>query len=825
MDILTETLHYIGQNKKDTKVIQIGAMDGISFDDFRGYLDMYSWEAILVEPIPHLFEELKENFKDRDNYTFVQAAITNTNGTVEMLTIPVESIKKEDLHPGYKGMSTLYPPKNGFGSDYQRDIDVQNNFGVTVKVPSMTLDSLMKKYHVRDFDIFVCDAEGYDWEILQQLDLSKYKPKVIFIEYNTLTEEDQLAAHSHLRENGYQSFDNGKDLSAIRDDIYEIVLEGQSSDEDLDSKNEEIEKEDLDSKNEEIEKEDLTVVTGLWNINRDILEGLPARSWDHYIESFQQLLDIPQNMFIYIPKEYEYLVWEKRKKSNTYVKTYELSDIRRIFKPHWDKCQEIRTSDEWINITGKHGWLTKSPQCLLEWYNPIVMSKMPMLNDATIWNPFDTNHFMWIDAGITNTVWHRHLVQGNALSKIVPYLDSFLFLSYPYQPIDEVHGFKSDEMEKITEQKIEYVCRGGLFGGSKEFINEANGLYYSLLDRTLNDGLMGTEECIFTIMSYLHPDVYKRYALDIDGAILKFIKSLLNDNVTLEKVKNIRSLDHVPKKRVSVSGKKMSVYMLSFNFPQQVESTIKTWLKHPKWITDTRNILIDNSTNEKAIKKNKELCEKYNFEHIVTNENLGINGGRFLAAKHFQESDSDYYLFLEDDMEICSPSDNGFCRNGFRKYIPDLYSKVLKIMEGDDIDFLKLSFTEVYMDNNIQVSWYNVPQHIRTKRWPHYDQLPITGIDDNCPRTKFDTIEVMDGLSYIKGEIYYANWPMIVGKKGNQKMFLDITWTYPYEQTWMSQMYQDTIGGKLKPAILLASPINHNRIVYYKPEERKENAG
>jgi len=123
------------------------------------------------------------------------------------------------------------------------------------------------------------------------------------------------------------------------------------------------------------------------------------------------------------------------------------------------------------------------------------------------------------------------------------------------------------------------------------------------------------------------------------------------------------------------------------------------------------------------------------------------------------------------------------------------------------------------------VSWYNVPQHIRTKRWPHYDQLPITGIDDNCPRTKFDTIEVMDGLSYIKGEIYYANWPMIVGKKGNQKMFLDITWTYPYEQTWMSQMYQDTIGGKLKPAILLASPINHNRIVYYKPEERKENAG
>ena len=64
---------------------------------------------------------------------------------------------------------------------------------------------------------------------------------------------------------------------------------------------------------------------------------------------------------------------------------------------------------------------------------------------------------------------------------------------------------------------------------------------------------------------------------------------------------------------------------------------------------------------------------------------------------------------------------------------------------------------------------------------------------------------------------------MIVGKAGNQKMFLDTEWAHPYEQTWMSYMFQETIKGNLKPAILLASPIKHDRIIYYEAHERREN--
>ena len=143
----------------------------------------------------------------------------------------------------------------------------------------------------------------------------------------------------------------------------------------------------------------MTIVTGLWNIDR------VGRDFTHYIESFSRFLDIPQNLFIYIPAEYEHLVWEKRRKENTFVKIYELEDLKRMYQPFWDNTQKIRTDDTWLKQTG---WLQNSPQAVNEWYNPIVQSKMFLLNDVTIWNPFDTDYFFWLDAGITNTVPHGH---------------------------------------------------------------------------------------------------------------------------------------------------------------------------------------------------------------------------------------------------------------------------------------------------------------------------------------------------------------------------------------------------------------------------------
>lgn len=562
---------------------------------------------------------------------------------------------------------------------------------------------------------------------------------------------------------------------------------------------------------------DLTIVTGLWDIGR--LE----RDFDHYIQHFNNVLDIDVNLFIYIPSKYEHLVWAKRKKHNTYVKIYELENIKNdIYSPHWDKTQSIRTNPNWFNQTGESGWLKNSPQASLEWYNPIVQSKMFFLHSASLWNPFNTNYFLWLDAGITNTVYEKYFTEHKCLDKIIPHLNTFLFLSYPYEATNEIHGFDFKTINRYARETVKYVCRGGLFGGHKDFINTASSTYYHLLENTMNEGYMGTEESLFSIMAHVEPHIYRRYSLDDNGLIVKFIQALLDDTVELE---NKGSRAHVlPKGKYNSNTDKTSLYMLTFNFPEQIEHTLKTWeANSPDWLSKPRKILIDNSTNADALITNKELADKWGFEHITREGNTGINGGRLFAAEHFDESDSDYYFFFEDDMGFNSASNTGFCRNGFRNYVPDLYKQVHEIMAKEEFDFLKLSFTEVYMDNNIQVSWYNIPQTLRTHLWPDYDQLPISGLDPHSPRTTFDKINNYNGLSYISGEIYYANWPMIVSKAGNKKMFLDTKWEHPYEQTWMSYMFQETLRKNIKPAVLLASPVWHNRIVYYKPEERREN--
>jgi hypothetical protein len=565
-------------------------------------------------------------------------------------------------------------------------------------------------------------------------------------------------------------------------------------------------------------KQNFTIVSGLWNLSRN------GRDFDsHYIPRFKEFLNIDAPMILFLPEELHDIVWEVRKRSNTFIKTFELSDIKSLYSPHWDNTQKVRTNEKWLNITGEGGWLKGSPQATLEYYNPIVQSKMFMLHDAVAYSIFDTDYFYWLDAGITNTVPATHLVQDRALDNLVKYTDPFIFLSYPYEGAGEIHGFEQKAIDTYAKEPVKYVCRGGLFGGHKEQIKEANAVYYSLLHSTLSSGYMGTEESIFSIMAHLEPYNYRRFMLDGNGLIVKFTEALIKDSVELVELKTPKP-KVVTNKIIDLTKYKTNLYILTFNFPEQLLHTIESMKKVPEWLEKPRLILLDNSTNDDARTRYQEIASEYNFEYISLGENKGICGGRQFAAEHFHDSDADFYFFFEDDMTSNSKEEEGnFCRNGLRKYIPRLYDIVHKIMIKEEFDYLKLSFTEVYWDNNIQTSWYNVPQEIRTKFWPDYDRLPVTGRDPNAPRTKFSRIDNMDGVAYITGDVTYTNWPMIMSRKGNEKVFIETKWAHPYEQTWMSHVFQKQKEGEVNAAILLASPIWHDRIKHYTPEERREN--
>ena len=558
----------------------------------------------------------------------------------------------------------------------------------------------------------------------------------------------------------------------------------------------------------------ITLVTGLWDIGRGDLDEGWSRSYQHYLDKFKELLSVNNNLIIFGDQELNTFVSQHRDDSNTQFILRDLSWFKN--NEYYPIIQSIRTNPEWFNQVG---WLGGSTQSKLEMYNPLVMSKVFLLNDAKILDKFNSDKLFWIDAGLTNTVHPGYFTHDKVLDKIDKLSDKFLFVSFPYDAETEVHGFNYNEMKRLTNATPNIVCRGGFFGGDKDTISQMNSLYYGILLDTLKRGFMGTEESLFTILTYQYPSLIDYCEINSDGLVYKFFEDV-KDNTT--NVKNFNSNPIVNKTNNNrLDTSKVGLYVITFNSPKQFETLIQSMLDYdPNFITRTKKFLLDNSTDLTTTPRYIELCDEYGFEHIKK-VNLGICGGRQFVSDHFNDSDLEVGIWSEDDMFFQNkPGET--CRNGFNRYTPNLYQKCLEILKKENFDMLKLNFTEFYGDNSVCWPWYNTPQDFRQKHWTNNPTLPVQGLDPNAPLTEFKNIKSHKGLPYATGEIYYCNWTHFITKEGNRKMFQDTKFQHPFENTWMSHIYQETIKGKIKSGLLLLTPIEHKRFDHYDGSLRKE---
>lgn len=795
------------KDKKDLVIIDVGANSGTFFDQLLNSLDIK--KAILFEPQVDLYNYIKEKYKDNPKVIVENLALTDT------------------VRP-YKLNTTAFDTHMEFTDKKQRNLGlstIENDNQSTLYTEYF--DNISSRYNLDKIDIIKIDTETEDLNVIKGFTntiISLTEKPLIEFENNWRAkhsyEEAKLILDIFCMKTGYS---NDVNLNTFGGDFY-LYPPTVTNQEDYMENKIEVLMEYLSKINklEEFQKfalrkdnpnfKDVTVVTGLWDLKRNDLSGWAHRSFEAYKENFFKLLKADIPMCIFVPKELEEEVWNIREKYNTRVYIKENEDFKKYF-PFFDKLQQIRTSESWINLAS---WLSDSPQAKLELYNPVVMTKAFMVNDAAILNPFNTKHFYWIDGGITSTVSPGYFESGDVFRNIpIAYEDSIVHLAFPYDPNTEIHGFERKQFYKecnVKDGDTLKISRGGFWGGSKELIHKFNAEYYSILSSTMERGYVGTEECIYTILAYKFPEMIERFSIEGNGLVWPFFEAMTNVS---EFVKT------KPKRPVTYTTAKSNLYVLGFNSPQQFERLCESVKTHsPEFMEKPRKILINNSTDESTFEEYDRLCELYGFEELHFN-NLGICGGRQYVAEHFHESDADFYFFFEDDITMNGPSGQ-VCKTGFRTHVPNLYELVHKIIIQEEFDFLKLCFSEFYASNNVQISWYNVPQSVRTEVWPHYDKLPERGFDPNNPLTEFKNIKSLEQLAYATGEIYYSNWPIIVSREGNKKMFLDTTWARPMEQTWMSHMFQETRKGNLKPAIILATPFTHERTEYYKAP-RKES--
>jgi FkbM family methyltransferase len=170
-------LEYFSKDKiEDLKVLDIGANDGITFSN--------SYELIKRGATGYLIEASKKTFKKMIEvhqntkgkvYGF-NYAIADKNGYMKFYESGT-LINKDD----HSLVSTLKP----------KEMDRWKSTNIDFKeetVLAKTFKTFIKECNDKYFDLITIDIEGYDWDVLTQIDLKAVKCQMLIVEWNTIEE-------------------------------------------------------------------------------------------------------------------------------------------------------------------------------------------------------------------------------------------------------------------------------------------------------------------------------------------------------------------------------------------------------------------------------------------------------------------------------------------------------------------------------------------------------------------------------------------------------------------------------------------------------------
>ncbi len=202
-----------------TQIVQIGSNDGKTGDPlYELFQKNPLWTGLFVEPIPYLFERLQANYTDKSRFRLENVAI---NQGEQLPFYWVDAKAKQtfpDLPYWYDQLGSFDKDNiiKGLGERIE-------DFIISETLEGITLPRLLERNAIKNIDILHIDAEGYDWKILSQLDLSIYQSKFILFEYHHLSKDELQAAQDFLSKN-YILLHIGIDLLAVHNGLDSVFL-------------------------------------------------------------------------------------------------------------------------------------------------------------------------------------------------------------------------------------------------------------------------------------------------------------------------------------------------------------------------------------------------------------------------------------------------------------------------------------------------------------------------------------------------------------------------------------------------------------------------
>lgn len=189
--------------------VQIGANDGLHNDPLHKLVKTYAWRGLLVEPVPYVFERLERNYRGTPGLVLENVAVAAKNGALPFYHLA----RTNDMVPEW------YDQLGSFSLEHllRHAHLIPNIHDRIVKsdVPCKTLATLFAEHRIQNIDLLHVDAEGWDYEIIKQIDLDTFHPNLILYEHRHLTEPQIQACKNLLAASGYQSIEIGPDTLCL----------------------------------------------------------------------------------------------------------------------------------------------------------------------------------------------------------------------------------------------------------------------------------------------------------------------------------------------------------------------------------------------------------------------------------------------------------------------------------------------------------------------------------------------------------------------------------------------------------------------------------